>query len=181
MELILQEEVPALGREGDIVDVARGYANNYLIPKGLAIIATPGNLKQLEHKKAGIAKRREAARAQAQKTADKFNEKKVVVNVRAGEGGRLYGSVTSSDISRALEEDFKVEVDRRRILLGEPIKEAGDVDVRIRLEADVEAVLTISVVPDIAEVADAEPETEAETETEAEAKTSEASDESETA
>jgi large subunit ribosomal protein L9 len=146
VEVILQEEVPALGREGDVVKVAPGYANNYLIPRGVAVMATRGNLKQLEQKRAGIEKRHAAAQAETQALADKFAGRSVTITARAGEEGRLYGSVTTADIAAAIQDNFGVEVDRRRIVPADPIKEAGEVTVKIRLQAEVEATLTVKVV-----------------------------------
>ncbi len=151
MEIILQEEVTALGHEGDVVTVARGFASNYLIPKGIAVRATKGNLKQLEQKRSVIAKRFEAAQADAKALAKKLNDKSVTINAKAGEEGRLYGSVTVKDIAAAIQEELGVEIDRRRILTAEPIKAAGEVTVRIRLQANVEVSLGVKVVAEQAE------------------------------
>ena len=155
MEIILQEEVPALGREGDVVEVARGYANNYLIPKGMAVLATQGNLKQLKLKRVGIEKRHAEARTEAQVLADKFTGKSVTITAKAGEEGRLYGSVTVKDIADVIQDDFGIKVDKRRIVPGDPIKEAGEVTIRVRLQADVEASLVVNVVAELPEGAEA--------------------------
>ncbi len=154
MEIILQEEVPALGREGDIVDVARGYANNYLIPKGMAVQATRGNRKQLELKGVGIEKRHKEARSEAQALADKLTDKSVTITAKAGEEGRLYGSVTVKDIAEAIQADFGIEVDKRRIVPGDPIKKAGEVTIRVRLQSDVEASLVVNVIAELPEGAE---------------------------
>lgn len=154
VEVILQEEVPALGVEGDVVKVAPGYANNYLIPKGIAVLATPGKLKQLGQKAVGIEKRRDVARSEAQALADRFSGKSVTISAKAGAEGRLYGSVTVKDIAVAIQESFDVEIDRRRIVPADPIKEAGTVPIRIRLQADVEASLNIEVVAELVEGAE---------------------------
>ncbi len=151
MEIILQEEVPTLGREGDVVDVARGYAHNFLIPKGLAVPATKGNVKQLGLKRVGIEKRYEQSQADAQALADKFTGKSITITARAGEEGRLYGSVTVKDVAAAIQEEFGIEVDKRRIVPSDPIKEAGEVTLRIRLQADVAASLVVNVVAEVAE------------------------------
>ena len=151
MQVILQAEVPALGREGDVVKVAGGYANNYLIPKGLAIIATPGNLKQLELRRALIAKREAVIRGEAAEQAAKLEGKSVTISAKAGAEGRLYGSVTTKDIAAAIEADLGVAIDKRRIEPAEPIKQAGDVTIKIKLFSDVEASLEIKIAPEIVE------------------------------
>lgn len=151
MQVILRTEVPSLGREGDIVKVAGGYGNNYLIPKGMAVIATPGNLKQLKQRRAVIAKREAVVRAEAQEQAAKLEGKSVTIPAKAGAEGRLYGSITMKDIAAAIEESLGVAVDKRRIEPSDPIKQAGDVMVRIKLYPEVEASVEIKVVPELVE------------------------------
>jgi len=151
MQIILQREVPSLGREGDVVKVAKGYANNYLIPKGLAIIATPGNLKQLEQKQAAITKREKVVRAAAEKEKSKLDGKTITIKAKAGEEGRLYGSITTKDIGAAIEADLGAKIDKRRIELAEPIKQAGDVMIKIKLYPEVEASIEIKVIPELEE------------------------------
>lgn len=151
MEVILQQAIEALGREGEVVKVAPGYANNFLIPKGLAVMATRGNLKQLEQKRAGIEKREGETRTAAAEIAKKFDGKSVTIRAKAGAEGQLYGSVTTKDIAAAMSEDFGVEIDKKQIIPADPIKEAGEVDIRVRLHPDVEGALVVKVVADIAE------------------------------
>jgi len=148
MEVILQSEVPALGREGDVVNVAGGYANNYLIPKGLAVIATSGNLKQLELRRAVISKREAVIRAEALGQVAKLEGKTVVIQAKTGPEGRLYGSITTKDIAAAIEEGLGVVVDKRRIEITEPIKKAGKVTIKVKLFPEVEASVEVSVAPD---------------------------------
>jgi large subunit ribosomal protein L9 len=151
MEVILRQEVPALGREGEIVKVANGYANNYLFPKGLAVIATKGNLKQLEQKRGSLAKKEEAARAEARELAGKLESQTVTIEAKAGAEDRLYGSVTAKDIAAAVEEKLGLKIDRRRLQLAEPIKQAGEVAIPVKLHPDVEASLKVEVVAQSAE------------------------------
>jgi len=158
MQIILQAEVPSLGREGDIVKVAGGYANNYLIPKGLAVLATPGNLKQLEQRRSAISKREAVIRGEAEGQAAKLEGKSVTITAKAGAEGRLYGSITTKDIAAAIEEGLGVAVDRRRIEPSEPIKRAGDVTVKIKLYPEVEAAVLVKVLSDTAEAEVTDPE-----------------------
>ena len=145
MQIILTKEVPSLGGEGDVVKVAQGYATNYLIPNGLAIIATSGTLKQLENKRESINKRRSALKAQAEEEKSKIHEKKITIIAKAGEEGRLYGSITTKDMAAAIEKDLGLEVDRRRIEPTHPIKRIGDTIIKIKLYPEVEASVTIKV------------------------------------
>ncbi|MDP1808643.1 MAG: 50S ribosomal protein L9 [Actinomycetota bacterium] len=158
MQVILQAEVPSLGREGDIIKVAGGYANNYLIPKGLAVLATPGNLKQLELRRTVIVKREAIVRGEAEAHAAKLEGKSVTITAKAGAEGRLYGSITTKDMAAAIEDGLGVAVDRRRIEPSDPIKQAGDVTVKIKFYPGVEASVVIKVISDMAEAAVADPE-----------------------
>ncbi len=174
MQIILTKEVPSLGGEGDVVKVAQGYATNYLIPNGLAVIATSGNLKQLEHKRESINKRRVALKAQAEEEKSKIHEKKVTIIAKAGEEGRLYGSITTKDMAAAIEKDLGLEVDRRRIEPNHPIKQIGDTTIKIRLYPEVEAKVLIKV-----ESEESETDEDEETKTSAAAEPEETPDASE--
>lgn len=145
MDVILQQEVPLLGKEGDIVKVASGYANNYLLPRRLAILATSGSLKQLEAKRASLAKKETMARVEAENLAKKIDGKSVVFEVRIGEEGKLYGSITSKDVAEAISVQLKTDVDKRRIELAEHIKEAGTYEVKVRFHPAVVGVLKVDV------------------------------------
>ena len=128
MQVILREELPNLGTIGDVVKVKPGYARNYLLPRGLAVEASVRNLHELEHQKRVIADKRLREQKSAAAIADKISSVKLAFEVRAGEDGKLFGSVTNQDIHRQLEErGFTIE--RRRILLDEPIKSLGTHDV----------------------------------------------------
>lgn len=138
MEIILLEDVPHVGNMGDVVRVRPGYGRNHLIPTGLATIASRGKKKELEHQLRVINEKRERLRDAAQVVGDALNDFSITITRRAGEGGRLFGSVTNRDIHDALLEAGH-EVERRRIVLGEPIKGLGIYKVPVKLHADVEA------------------------------------------
>ena len=146
MKIVLREDVESLGKKGDLVDVADGYARNYLVPRGLALQATRGVVAQSEAMRRNREAREVRDRAAAQELADRLRAAPVRVIARAGEGGKLFGSVTTTDIASAVAAATGVEVDRRKIALAEPIRELGDVEVTVALHADVDAVLAVSVV-----------------------------------
>ena len=146
MKVILTEEIRGLGTRGDIVTVKDGYARNYLFPKNLAREATTGNLKQIEHERRKWALLAQEEKNAAQKAADSVKGIKVVVQKRVGEHGQLFGSVTANEIADALEAKG-VNVDKRRIELGHPIKNLGVHDVEVRLHKDVSAQIQVEVQP----------------------------------
>jgi large subunit ribosomal protein L9 len=144
MKIILMEDVPALGRRGEVRDVATGYARNYLLPKKLALPATPGNLQNLEHLKRQRERVETKAREEARAAADRIAALELAVATRASEDGRLFGSVSAQDIVEFLER-HRVPVEKRRVLLEEPIKALGEYQVPIRLHHDVTATLRVAV------------------------------------
>jgi len=144
VQVILSEDVPTLGRTGDVVKVRAGYARNYLLPRKLAVEADAKNLRAFEHQKRTALTRREAKKNEALSLKEKIDALALTVNARAGEEGKLFGSVTNIDLERALREKG-FDVDRRKILLAEPIKQLGDYTVAVKLESEVEASLKISV------------------------------------
>ena len=146
MRVVLREDVESLGKKGDLLEVADGYARNYLVPRGLALRATKGVVAQAEAMRRNREAREVRDRASAQELADRLRTTPVRITARAGEGGKLFGSVTSTDIASAVAAATGVEVDRRKIALAEPLRELGDVEVTVALHADVEAVLAVSVV-----------------------------------
>jgi large subunit ribosomal protein L9 len=146
MQVILREEVPNLGTIGDVVKVKPGYARNYLLPRGLAIEASGRNLKEVEHQKRVAADKRLREQKTAAAVADKLGTVVLGFTLRAGEEGKLFGSVTNQDIHRALEErGFTIE--RRRVLLDEPIKTLGEHKVTIHVGPDTRTTITVSVTP----------------------------------
>lgn len=138
MEVILREEVTNLGTIGDVVKVKPGYARNYLLPRGLAIAANPRNLRELGHQKRVVADKRLKEQKTAEAVAERLGGMTLQFAMRAGEEGKLFGSVTNQDIQRAMEEGG-VAIDRRRILLDEPIKTLGEHRVTIHVGPDVKA------------------------------------------
>jgi large subunit ribosomal protein L9 len=146
MRVLLRGDVENLGKKGDLVDVADGYARNYLVPRGLAIRATPGAQKQADAMRRNREMHERKTREAAEALATRLAGGTVEIRARAGEGGRLFGSVTATDIADAVEAQFGVEIDRRRLVLDEPLKELGAVDVPLRLHTDVDAVVKVAVV-----------------------------------
>lgn len=145
MKVILLTELKGKGGEGDVVDVADGFANNYLFPQKIAVPATKGNLKQLEQRKHNIATREETRLADAQKLKDQLEALTVQVEARVGEEGVLFGSVTAHMIADALKEAHGIEIDRRRIDLKNPIKVAGEHEVVVSIYRDIKTTLVIVV------------------------------------
>lgn len=144
MQIILKEDVEKLGNIGDIVDVKRGYARNFLLPKDMAVEATPKNLNQLEHHKRVIAGKIKRIQKESETLADKIGQVSVTIRHRAGEEEKLFGSVTSMEIADALKEQG-IEVDKRKIVLDEPIKRLGEYEVAVKLAGGVSAKVKVSV------------------------------------
>jgi large subunit ribosomal protein L9 len=146
MEVILREDIPHLGTIGDIVKVRAGYARNYLLPRGLASVADKRNLRALDHERRVVEDKRRRAVSAAETLAQRLATLRVVIAARAGEEGKLFGSVTNIDIERALAEQG-VAVERRRIRLDDPIKTLGEHKVAVALAAGVTSELTVTVEP----------------------------------
>ena len=144
VQVILNEDVPNLGHPGDIIKVRAGYARNYLLPRQLAVEANPRNLHEFEHQKRLAMRKREALKTQALTLKDKLEAIELGLSARTGEEGRLFGSITNLDLERALRE-HGFAVDRRRILLSEPIKQLGSYTVAVRLQPEVEATVKFTV------------------------------------
>lgn len=145
MKVVLLGEIKGKGGEGDVVDVAQGYAENYLFPKKLAVAATKGNLKQLEERRSNIEKREAVRIADANTLKETLEGKSVVVDAKVGDEGVLFGSVTSAMIADAVKAQLGVELDRKRIELGKPIKMAGSHEVAVSLYREIRATLTVLV------------------------------------
>jgi large subunit ribosomal protein L9 len=145
MEVILKEDIVNLGKMGEVIRVRDGYARNYLLPRGLVIVADKKNLKVFEHQRRVVAGQRERVLKQVQTLGEKLSAVSLTIPVKAGEEGKLFGSVTSLHIEKALKgKGFDIE--RRKIHLAEPIKALGDYEVPVRLAADVTATVKVSVV-----------------------------------
>ena len=145
MKVILLEDMDHLGDMGEIVDVARGYARNYLIPKGLAQEATPEHMARLEEEMQRRRAMAEQRLREAQAQAEKMEGTQLEMSARAGTSGKLFGSVTSKDIGEALEEKTGMAVDRRKIELSEPLRETGDFDLTVVLHPEVRVTIQVSV------------------------------------
>jgi large subunit ribosomal protein L9 len=147
MKVILTKEVEPLGFEGDIVAVANGYARNYLIPKGFALEATSQNVKFMESQRKKIEIRRLKAKEDAEKVKERIGDVAVTIIQKAGEEGRLYGSVTTMDIAAELEKQG-IAIERRKIVLDKPIKSLGDFDVPVKIHPEVKASIKVTVTPE---------------------------------
>lgn len=147
MKVLLIEDVDNLGYAGDVKDVANGYGRNYLLPQNLAVLATPGALKQAETIRKAAEKQRAQEMADAQAMANQLEGLELVFERRAGETEKLYGSVTSNDIAEAIQEKTGIEVDKRKVNLPEPIRNLGQEEVTIKLMIDVSTTVKVSVVP----------------------------------
>ncbi len=147
MRVILQKPVDKLGVPGDVLEVADGYARNYLMPRGLAVRATKGGVKHVESLKRAHRVRVDTARAEAEAVAQKLTATPIKVRAHAGEEGKLFGSVTASDVAEEIERQSGVKVDRHDVHLEEPIRSVGVHEVRVHLFAEVDPVLSIEVEP----------------------------------
>ncbi|MBI1873511.1 MAG: 50S ribosomal protein L9 [Acidobacteria bacterium] len=144
MELILRENVESLGRRGDVVKVADGYARNYLLPRKLALPVTEGNRRRVEHEREVLEAREAQEKQQAENLAARISQVECVIERRVGEHDALYGSVTSADIADALaEKGFQIE--KRKVQLAEPIKQLGDFTVPIKVHREVTAQIKVQV------------------------------------
>lgn len=145
MIVILLKDLKGTGKAGDVVKVSDGYARNMLIPKGIAKEATEGNIRNLEKQKAIAAEKRAEQKAAAQKAAAEIEKVGIEIKTKGGEGGRLFGSITSKDIAQALQEQHKIKVDKKKIELDSPIKQTGEFIVPIKLYTEVAADLKVKV------------------------------------
>lgn len=147
MKVILIDEIHGLGGRGEVVNVRDGYARNYLLPKNLARVATPGNLKAVENQKKKWAELSSREKNEAQDAAKNLNGLRLTIPRKVGEAGTLFGSVTASDIAAALAAQG-VDIDRRRVHIDHPIKSAGEHTAEVRLHREVTATITVDVVSD---------------------------------
>lgn len=145
MVVILKRDIKGTGKAGDIVKVSDGYARNMLIPKGWAIEATKGNINTLEKVKAKQAEEEAARKASAQELAKKIEEIEVCIETKAGEGGRLFGSITSKDVCEALKTQHNIAIDKKKLQMSQPIKALGTFSVKIKLYQNVSAELAVKV------------------------------------
>ena len=146
MEIVLLEDVKALGKKGQIVTVNDGYARNFILPKKLGVEATSKNLNDLKLKKANDAKLAAEILAAAKELAAKLDESKVTLSIKAGEGGRAFGSVSNKEISKAITDQLGLEIDKKKIVLNDPIKSIVSFEGPIKLHKEVTARLAVKVV-----------------------------------
>jgi large subunit ribosomal protein L9 len=146
MKVLLLRDVEHLGKAGEIKDVSGGFGRNYLLPKGFAVLATKGHIKQAEERLAAQRRRAEAARREAEALAAKLSALTLTFTAKVGEQDRLYGSVTNTDIAAKLREEVGVEIDRRKIMLEDPIKRTGEYEVPVELASGITATLKVVVV-----------------------------------
>ncbi|HOB91489.1 MAG: 50S ribosomal protein L9 [Bacillota bacterium] len=148
MRVILTEDLKGKGKKGEMINVADGYARNYLIPRGLAVEATESNIRDLDRIKQAEAKRKERERGQAEDLASRLAEVGIVLKARAGEKGRLFGSITNKDIADALSKVVGEEIDKKKVELEEPIRALGEYTVNVRLYAGVSQAIKVTVEAD---------------------------------
>jgi len=147
MQVILKQDVEKIGRRGDVVEVSRGYVRNYLVPRGLAEVATPTKLEEVRRQMAEAEERDRRIAERASDVAETLNKSVITIEARTGEDERLFGSITAANIASAIEKARGVHLDRRRIKLDEPIKSLGTHQVPVQVHGDIEASVKIIVVP----------------------------------
>jgi len=145
MKVILKADVKSLGKKGKICEVSDGYARNFLIPRGLALEASDGNLQDLAHKQKLEEQRRQREKQAAADLAKTIEALDIVIKVKVGEKGRLFGSVTNKEIAEVLEKQYKLKLDKRKIEVKEPIKALGQFEIAIKLHPEITANATIKV------------------------------------
>ena len=145
MIVILKQDVPGTGRAGEVVKVSDGFARNKLIPSGMALEATEGNIRSLEKQKELQQKKDAESKAQAEAQAEALKTKKVVLKAKAGDGGRLFGAITSKDIGEAIKDQLGYTFDKKKIELDSPIKNIGTYQVDIKLYPEVKGTLKVEV------------------------------------
>jgi large subunit ribosomal protein L9 len=147
MKVILQEDIKSLGKMGDVANVSDGYARNYLIPKKLAVEANVKNVKSLDHEKRKVEDKAKKIRSEAYGLSEKLSAMALTIRAKAGDEERLFGSITNKDIAEALKAEG-LDIDRKRILLDEPIKRLGSYSVGVKVHSEVTAHVNVKVVPE---------------------------------
>ena len=145
MKVILKQDIRTLGRRGDVQEVSDGYARNFLLPKGLAMEATAGNLKLLNDQKESVARKEEQELAEAQELAKKLTGRVVTFKVKTGEGGRLFGSITAKDVVDQIKKEHQLELDKRKLAIDDAIKNTGDYPIKIHLYKGISVDITVKV------------------------------------
>jgi large subunit ribosomal protein L9 len=147
VKVILADDLDNVGLKGEVVTVADGYARNYLIPKGMAIFATKGALRQADQMRKAREEKEQREKEEAAAKVAHFASAPVYISARAGEGGRLFGSVTRSDVARGILDQLDEDVDRHKIVLEDPIRTLGSHHVEVKLHEEVTALVTVEVIP----------------------------------
>lgn len=145
MKVILTQDVKSQGKKGDVINVSDGYANNFLLKKGLAVMATNENMNILKNKNASEEHKKQVELDNAKELKEKLDGKEVILSSKAGEGGKLFGAVTSMDIASAIKSSLNIEIDKRKVLLKDNIKMAGIYEVEIKLHKDVAAKVKVNI------------------------------------
>ncbi|MBN2395612.1 MAG: 50S ribosomal protein L9 [Candidatus Atribacteria bacterium] len=148
MKVILKENIESMGYVGDVVEVSRGYARNYLFPRELAIENTRGNLKAIEHLKKKALEKRNREFVEAKELAEKLSAIHLTFKAKAGKDGKLFGSITHKDIAEFLKENHQIEIDRKKIEYHDALKKIGAYQVNVHLYKEVSATLNVSIIPE---------------------------------
>lgn len=146
MKMILLQDVKSVGKKGDLVNVSEGYAKNFLLPKKYAVEATKANLNDYELKQKAEAKRKQEELEEAQATAKALEDKEVVIKVKTGENGKLFGSVTNKEVAEAIVDQTKLKIDKKKVSIGDPIKMLGERTAVVKLHPKVTAEVKIKIV-----------------------------------
>jgi len=146
MKVILLQDIKGTGKKGDVINASDGHARNYLIPRGLAKEATDGSVKELEHQNASKLKREEDALAQAKKLAEDISKLEITFKTKAGEGGRLFGSITNKDVSDLIKTKHNLDIDKKKIVLDQAIRTLGTTNVTIKVYPKVTAQIKVHVI-----------------------------------
>lgn len=146
MQVILLQDVKGIGKAGAVAKVSDGYARNMLLPRGMAKEATPGNIKELERRQAELRAKRAEDLASAKEMAEKLEQLTLTIKTKAGEGGRLFGAITSKDLSEELKKQFGFEIDKKKFVLDTPIKQVGETVVEIKLFSEVVGKCKVNVI-----------------------------------
>lgn len=145
MKVILLQDVKSLGKKDAIVEVSDGYGQNYLLPRKLAVAATAGNMNEVKQRKDSLDNKAKRELAAAKEYADKLNDKVVSINAKVGENGKLFGAISNKDIQDAIKAQYGLDVDKKKIVLNDPIKNVGSYDVEIKLYTGVSAKIVVKV------------------------------------
>lgn len=146
MKIVLLQDVKDLGKKGDLVNASDGYARNFLFPRNLAVEATAGKLKEIEDKKSSEKNRKEKEQKAAKELADRISKLEISFKTKAGENGKLFGSITGKDVADAIKAQHKIEIDKKKVVLHDAIKALGTYQVEIKVYPEISAKININVV-----------------------------------